>query len=761
MYLAIIRKLGIFCGLILTFCFIFFFYIDTALAHTPHDDIEAVEISPTYDQDKTLFIIVRGNLLKSIDGGQSWQRLVKGLDNKYSLSSLEISPQTKKTIYLSSLGDGIYKSQDEGISWVKINHNLKTLDIDVISVSSDNVVFAAGTQKGLYKTKNGGQSWEQVMEGKHKITAIASASDKQDYIVIGDNQGNLYVSTDGGEVWQQRFALANRNFVRTIVFSPSFSSDNTFFVGTNGEGIFQTIDAGFSFSEVNRGLSEKTIMSLAISPNYGTDFTIFASSRSKGVFKSDDGGKTWKENSKGLTRDGQANSKKRPHFSHLRISDEFGKDQTIFLAGFNGLFQSTNGGGNWRELETLSTRIIVGLALSPNYIKDSTVAFTTYIGGASLSHDQGSTWTDINNGLENSHRYISRPNDINRLFDIAFSPNYRSDKSIFSSSWKQFFRSTNGGKHWIKSRSLPITGKSEFRGLFLITISPNFASDNTIYLANRDGEIFKSIDKGVNFSRIGDVGQSIYSLAISPDFTSDRTLYVGISGGVYKTVDGGETWQPASDGITVIERAISSDRRWIDPVNLAISPDYKVDGTVLAGTKEGLFITKNRGESWTKLEGKAYGEESFVEAIALSPNYQQDRTFIVSIKGKGLFKTIDGGKTFTQIGNGLIENNILLANMESFNSTSIPIKFSPSYAFDKTLYGYSGTKLFKSIDGGKTWQSLTLPRYADKNFINYWYFRLNLASRKRQLLAILIVALLSYLFLRFLRLKTKAWLSHR
>ncbi len=48
-----------------------------AIAHTPHDDVTQLELSPNYDRDHTVFILVRGNLLKSQDSGESWRQLQK------------------------------------------------------------------------------------------------------------------------------------------------------------------------------------------------------------------------------------------------------------------------------------------------------------------------------------------------------------------------------------------------------------------------------------------------------------------------------------------------------------------------------------------------------------------------------------------------------------------------------------------------------------------------------------------------------------
>ena len=258
-------------GLLLT---VAWFTVDmkAALAHFPHDDIFAVEISPNYQQDRTLFINVRGNLFKSEDGGDSWQKIVKGLDYQQKLSSLDIAAQSPKILFLSTLGDGIYKSENGGDSWSQVNQGLETLSIDLVAIAPDSadMVLAAGSETGLYKTENGGASWAQVMAGDNKITAIAFDSAQKDQITIGDAQGNLYFSDNRGKTWQRLATLPNSGAIRAVAISPNFTSDQTFWVGTEQEGIFQTVDGGVSFSQVNKGIWDRAIMSLAISPNKST-----------------------------------------------------------------------------------------------------------------------------------------------------------------------------------------------------------------------------------------------------------------------------------------------------------------------------------------------------------------------------------------------------------------------------------------------------------------------------------------------------------
>ena len=282
---------------------------------------------------------------------------------------------------------------------------------------------------------------------------------------------------------------------------------------------------------------------------------------------------------------------------------------------------------------------------------------------------------------------------------------------------------------------------------FRIAVSPTFASDNTVYLGTNKGAIFRSTDGGESFSVVGNVGGYINSLVISPDFSSDKTLYASVrGGGVYKTVDGGYTWQPASNGI-----ALKEEKK---KIKFAISPSYQVDQTVFAGTAEGLFETKDGGKNWAKLAVTTYDGDGYIEAIAISPNYQSDSTFIVSVRGRGLFKTVNGGETFTQIGEDLINNNHLFSGMTGFFSESMPIKFSPSYSSDQTIYGFSGIELFKSTDGGNSWANLTIPPPQSNNYLTYLNLRWT-ATPKRRFLVALVAALLSYLLLGYLGLEKR------
>ena len=220
-FLILIKRISL-CFLLI----ILFFTVNgqPAWAHRPHDVVTQLEISPSYNQDKAIFIVVRDNLFKSTDGGDKWTRLIKGLDNSSDLESLAISSQNPNFLLISSLGNGIYKSENGGSSWLKVNNGLTDSKVDLIEISpqSDAIILAAGYKKGLYRTEDEGNNWVSVIKDK-KITAIAFSPEKKEQVLAGDNQGKLSISEDEGKTWSNLSTLKNQGTITTIAISPNFS----------------------------------------------------------------------------------------------------------------------------------------------------------------------------------------------------------------------------------------------------------------------------------------------------------------------------------------------------------------------------------------------------------------------------------------------------------------------------------------------------------------------------------------------------------
>jgi photosystem II stability/assembly factor-like uncharacterized protein len=700
-------------------------FSQSVLAHIPHDYVTQIKTSPIYAQDNIVFILVRNNLFKSQDGGKNWQRIVRGLDHKYPLSSLSISQNYNQdnTLIVSTNGDGIYQSRDGGISWKKINNNLVNLDLDRVEFSphSSQKILALGREKGLYLTTNGGVSWQEVINNNHQITSIAYAPNNLDYIMAGDSIGNIYISNNGGQKWNKLSKMTDTKAITAIAISPNFALDKTAFLGTENKGIIKVQIQNNLGQEIKSDFSNQYIQDIVITPNNQKksleDYTIYLSTWDQAVYKSNDRGNSWQKLSQGITKTSQADQLKNPHFYDLEISTTFPEDKTIFLGGFDGLFQSKDAGNNWQQLETLSPRIILDIKVSPNYSNDSTIALITYLDEAYISKDKGKTWQALNKGLEPplfTRKFKNEPHT-KRFYQLLFSPNYQQDKTLFATLlWTKLLKYTGTTNSW---KIFPLPKEER---LPTMAISPNFAQDKTIYIASQKGKIYKSINGGQNFNLVGKIppkfGNQSPSMAISPNFSLDGTIFASGKEGIYKSTDRGKKWIPISR-----ENLLAKGYDF----NLAISPNYQNDRTVLVASSNGLFKSKDGGKTWLKLLITNQNNDYYIQGITISPNYTNDHTFLVSVRGKGLFKTEDEGNTFTNIG----DKSIALAVISNFENAASPMVFSPSYSQDKTIYavGSAASEIFVSTDAGNNWNIIPIPR--DPIFEDYEKDRYNFMTR--------------------------------
>jgi len=672
------------------------------LAHRPHHVVTDVQISPGFSENQTLFILVRNNLYKSINAGDSWQRLVDGLDSQ-ELSGLALSKQTRDRLYLSTRGDGVYRSTDGGLSWTQQVNGLSRLDLEAIAISpnNDNLILVAGHDGGLYRSDNGGEQWQSVWMDNQPITSLSFTPDNPQVIFAGTTEGEVHRSEDAGITWvrssQLNEAGNETGAITAIAPSPNFSQDNQLWLGTATAGVFYSDDGGNQFTAIDSELPDLQITDLlALAPDEGQP-QLLLSTWDAGFFRSDDGGQTWNPAQGELAKDVQADELEEPHFYGLATSADALAEGYVFMGGFNSLYRSEDGGQQWQQLETLSPDIVMAFDISPNYANDQTLALGTYVNGLYLTDDGGQSWQRPSRGLHLpwfTNNFQQQYQDPRRYFDVAFSPNYANDQTLFASIlWTKLLRSTDEGVSW-QVISLP----SETRGVTLV-VSPNFAEDNTVYVAGQYGKFFRSDDGGRHFQKVADIGagggNDAPSFVASSNFSEDGILLATGPGGIYQSSDRAETWT-----------RLTSDPAWDTRRNLqiAMSPNYAADGTIFVGTDAGGFWSTDAGASWQGLPGLADFADDYIEAIAVSPEFEGDRTLVASIRGQGLWRSVDGGESFTQIG----DRQLLFSKLSGIPSAGMAIQFSPNYGEDNTIYamGDPNTALYRSRDQGLTWETL-------------------------------------------------------
>lgn len=206
----------------------------------------------------------------------------------------------------------------------------------------------------------------------------------------------------------------------------------------------------------------------------------------------------------------------------------------------------------------------------------------------------------------------------------------------------------------------------------------------------------------------GNIGARANTIAVHP--TDENTIYAGFSnGGVWKTTDGGAAWVPVFD-----------DQLWPAIGDIVIDPNNPE--TVYVGTGDpnitfypmlgdGLYKSTDGGATWTNLGPTA---PRIITKIILHPT--EPSTIYVSTMGlpfernndRGLYKTTDGGTTWTQV---------LFISDQAGITDVVMDPFDPNTLYaggwdrirnnHESLINGPGAKVFKTTDGGTTWTQMT------------------------------------------------------
>ncbi len=197
-------------------------------------------------------------VFESNDGGESWTKRMDGMKEVLMVLSLAIDPQQPQTLYAGTSG-GVYKSIDGAMNWEKVNTGLvapdvlkssRSLGVTRIKVDPFNPdrVYTA-TLQGLYRTDNAGKSWNRIAESlpDHMLIEVLLDPQQVDVLYVGHRAG-VSRSEDGGVTWETRNqGLTNTN-IRALAMSDLDSK--VLYVGTNGKGLFRSVDSGLSWQPV-------------------------------------------------------------------------------------------------------------------------------------------------------------------------------------------------------------------------------------------------------------------------------------------------------------------------------------------------------------------------------------------------------------------------------------------------------------------------------------------------------------------------------
>src|SRR2546422_2315508 len=237
----------------------------------------------------TMFVgSASGGVWKSVNGGTTFKPVFDRQDVQ-SIGAVTIDTSHPEIVWVGtgeswvrnsvSVGDGIYKSTDEGENWTNVGlkdseHIAKIL----VDPKDGNTVYACATghlwddnqERGVYKTSDGGKNWKKVLAGTNASTgcamlAMSSQDAKTIYASISDFRRPAWTFRSGGD----------------------------------GSGIFKSTDGGDHWTELapggDTGLPDKPYgrIALAVAPSKPQTVYAMIESAKSALFRSDDGGAHW------------------------------------------------------------------------------------------------------------------------------------------------------------------------------------------------------------------------------------------------------------------------------------------------------------------------------------------------------------------------------------------------------------------------------------------------------------------------------------
>jgi photosystem II stability/assembly factor-like uncharacterized protein len=300
---------------------------------------------------------------------------------------------------------------------------------------------------------------------------------------------------------------------------------------------------------------------------------------------------------------------------------------------------------------------------------------------------------------------------------------------------------------------------------------------NTFYAASASGGLWKTENNGQTFEPLFDREKvfSIGDIAVAPsapdtlwlgsgEANNSRSTYWG--DGVYKSVDGGKTWQN-----TGLKESHHIGRVVIHPADPGVVYVAALGHLYSENPERGVYKTSDGGKSWTKIldvavDGRAVGAVDLVmDPVAPDTLYAAayDRlrrpwTFGLGGPGSGIHKTVDGGKTWTKLAGGLPSGilgriglavsakdpQIVYAVIENANKPGM----SAEDRWNEILAGKSSAgmidgEVYRSSDAGASWAKVSPEKQSVGGYPGYYYGQIIVDPNDSNVVYILSVGVLA------------------
>ncbi len=499
------------------------------------DKVTVLYVSPS--DDDQIFVGTSNLLLKSNDRGSSWESLSETF-HRSDIKGLAIHPNNPNIIYARI---GLYTFSD-------------CSDVD-----NDDADYEESVSKycpGIYKSTDGGESWKLLEEVTGDPSEggvyINEYNDSEIYSVFGRE---TFVSKDGGissDVFldTKEHPIIPDVGVEIITFGESESE--VFMAGL--QGVYRTYDNGKTWIESNTGFVGSEVVDLVSS----LDGTMYATTYNLGIFKSTDGGKNWVFASFGIK-----------NWYGMQLATHPEDADTLFTTTNGGVYKSTNAGESWELVggsDLCDDEDAGGNCHYHGIVVEREAPFKVLVGsggdqyakegvGLTGSENNGESWRNSDDGfVRDVHvsKLVIDPNNNNVFYATTQGETEYTDKVGDGAG---VFKSTDRGNNWTQ-----INNGLNSLETNVLAVDPN--DSDILYLGTDDDGIYKSINGGENWKKliptasfgVGDIivdpqnSDNVYMGTVDYFRLSESRGVLG-DFGVYKSTDGGTTWEEFNSGL--------------------------------------------------------------------------------------------------------------------------------------------------------------------------------------------------------------------
>jgi photosystem II stability/assembly factor-like uncharacterized protein len=407
-------------------------------------------------------------------------------------------------------------------------------------------------------------------------------------------------------------------------------------------------DGGESWHQRLNGLTTPLVSALVAAP----DGALFAGSLNAELFHSQDDGMTWARGTQGWDAEGTVTG--------MAVSPNYMQDGTVFASLDGGALMATrNAGKHWEDASFgMSSMTVIAVAVAPSWERYE-VLFGATDQGVYVSRNGGRAWRPTTLMLDE------------QVGVLIVSPDYMNDQTVFAGTESAgLYVSTDQGRNWEQLHEQIGEG-----ALNCVWAAPDFAKSGRLVAGIDDG-LYVSSDRGVTWSRIAEMPGAVLALAGNED-----VVLAGIHDvGVYKSLDGGQTWVSATGNLAArgLARLIASG------------------GTLCAiGPQEGVFVSQDRGASWRAVEGL----DMYLPLSAMA--LAGDGQVFVASQEIGILRGTATGKSWR-------------VRYEKSGISALLVLAEENLGWAGTAEG----ELLSSRDGGMSWQTVEEPPTAGQEVLS-------------------------------------------